>query len=181
MPATKEQIADAFERHVARFGYAKATVEEVAAELGISKKTIYEHFSSKQALYLYIIERSASLWRGEMRQLIADVPTAAKKFEVLMLYVLGGSREHIVETTNTEWQQEYEIVGKALVKAVGEIVDEIIEMGVASGEFSFPDPKLAERLLGAVSLEYTLAMREDVKVDADVEVVAAMLRFLGAK
>lgn len=180
MAATKEQIADTFERHVGRFGYAKSRVEEVAAELGISKKTIYEHFSGKQDLYLYVVERSASQWRGELRALIADMPKAAEKFRTLMLYVFGSAREHIEETTHAEWQQEYEIVGEALLKAVGELVDEIIEAGTPD-EFTFGDPKLAERLLGAMSMEYTMVLRENPAGETDADVVEAMLRFLGPR
>jgi len=32
------------------YGYSRVSVDEIAAELGMSKKTIYKHFSSKEAL-----------------------------------------------------------------------------------------------------------------------------------
>lgn len=179
MPATKDQIADVYERHVGRFGFAKATVEDVAAELGISKKTIYEHFSSKQNLHLYVVERSASQWRAELRSHVEGLPTAKEKLRMLLLNVFQGAREHIAETTHTEWQQEYEIVGQALVKAVGEMVHEII-FSAAPGEFRFGDLALAERLLGAMSIEYTMVLREDPTLQTDADVVGGMLRFLDA-
>lgn len=179
MPASKEQIADVFERHVGRFGYSKATVEDVAAELGISKKTIYEHFSSKQDLYLYVVERIAATWRGELRAALTGLPTATERLRVLLLNVFKGARSHIDETTRAEWQQEYAIVGEALVKAVGEVVHEVLASG-EPGEFALSDPVLAERLLGAMSLEYTMALREDPKLQTDEQVVEGLLRFLGA-
>ena len=179
MPASKDQIADAFERHVQRFGYGKATVEDVAAELGISKKTVYEHFGSKREIYLYVVERIARQMRSEMRRIVAAGETWGEKFEMLLRYVLSGSRQHIVETTKTDWQQEYEVVAEALVKAIGEVMDEVIEGGTDEGEFSFENAKLAERLVGAVMLEYVNAVREDPGADYDEAVIAASRRFLG--
>jgi len=179
MPATKEQIADAFERHVSRFGYAKATVEDVAAELGISKKTIYEHFSSKRDLYLHVVERIARSWRSELRAAITDLPTWGEKAEGLMRMVISGARGHIMETTKSDWQQEYEVVGEALLKAVGEVMDEVIVGGIDAGEFAFADVTVAQRLFGAIALEYTMVVRDDPRVDSDEAVVAAMRRFLG--
>lgn len=179
MPASKEQIADAFERHVNRFGYAKATVEDVAAELGISKKTIYEHFASKRDLYLYVVERLARVWRSELRAGIRDLPTWGEKFDGLMRAVFAGARGHIMETTKSDWQQEYEVVGEALMKAVGEVMDEVIEGGISSGEFASMDAAVAERLIGAIALEYTMVVRDDPTTKQDDLVIAAMRRFLG--
>ena len=179
MPATKEQIADTFERHVGRFGFAKATVEDVASELGISKKTIYEHFSSKRDLYLYVVERIARGWRSELREAIKDALAWGEKLEILMRLVVAGARQHIAQTTKSDWQQEYEIVGEALMKAVGEVMDEVISGGIDAGEFAFADAAVAERLIGAIALEYTMVMRDDPRTDADEDVVAAVRRFLG--
>jgi len=48
--AVKDAIMDATDRLLVRFGYRKMTVEDVAAEAGIGKGTIYLHFSSKKRL-----------------------------------------------------------------------------------------------------------------------------------
>lgn len=181
MGASKDQIADVFERHVARFGYGKATVEDVAAELGISKKTIYEYFSSKRDLYLYVVGRMADTWSAQMRTAVQDLPTWADKMEGLMAIVLADARQHIEETTKSDWQQEYEVVGEALMKAVGSVMHEIVSGGIEAGEFLMHDATLAERLIGAIALEYTMIVRDDSSVDADREVIAAMRRFLGAE
>lgn len=178
MPATKDQIADTFERHVGRYGYGKATVEDVAAELGISKKTIYEYFSSKRDLYLYVVERIARSWRSELRASVRDLPSWGEKVEGLLTMVIAGARQHIDETTKSDWEQEYEIVGEALLQAVGEVMHEVIAGGIEAGEFVISDPVVAERLVQAMALEYTMIVRENASVDVDREVVAGMRRFL---
>jgi AcrR family transcriptional regulator len=179
VPATKEQIADTFEKHVQRFGFSKATVEDVAAELGISKKTIYEHFDSKRDLYAYVVERIARSWRGELRAAIENCATYGERFEVLARLVVQGARAHILETSKADWEQEYEIVGEGLMKAVGDVMHEVIGGGIDAGEFAMTDAAVGERLVGAVMLEYTLIVREDPKTDVDDECVAAVRRFLG--
>lgn len=179
MPATRDQIADTFERHVGRFGYAKATVEDVAAELGISKKTIYEHFSSKRDLYLYVVERVSMAWRSELRASITDVPTWGAKLEAVMAMVIAGARQHIEETAKSDWQQEYEIVGEALIKAVDEVVHEILRAGTDAGEFALRDSDVANRLVRVLVLEYTMMIRDEPQLDLDADVVAAVRRFMG--
>lgn len=44
----KEKILDIAAQLIARYGLKKFTVDEIAAELKISKKTIYQYFNSKE-------------------------------------------------------------------------------------------------------------------------------------
>ncbi len=46
----EEAIVDAVNRLLADKGYDQMTVDEVAAEVGIAKASLYKHFSSKEAL-----------------------------------------------------------------------------------------------------------------------------------
>ncbi|MCX7024871.1 MAG: TetR/AcrR family transcriptional regulator [Spirochaetes bacterium] len=46
-----ERIMEQAMAHFLRFGFAKTRVEEIAADMGISKKTIYNHFKDKETLF----------------------------------------------------------------------------------------------------------------------------------
>ncbi|MFM8472542.1 MAG: TetR/AcrR family transcriptional regulator [Candidatus Kapaibacterium sp.] len=46
----RERILHAGRMHFFRFGYGKVRMDEIAAETGISKKTLYNHFASKEDL-----------------------------------------------------------------------------------------------------------------------------------
>lgn len=92
MSVTKQAIAETFARHVERFGYAKTTLDEVARELGISKKTLYVHFDGKSAIYAYLVERIAKQARREMAAAVAGLGTNAEKVTALVTLVLRQAR-----------------------------------------------------------------------------------------
>ena len=54
---SRETILDAANRLLARVGYMKMTMEDIAAEAGISKRTIYLRFPSKEEIGLSSINR----------------------------------------------------------------------------------------------------------------------------
>jgi len=55
----RDLILDAVDILLARFGYKKMTMEDVARQVGIGKGTIYLHFPSKEELVLAHIDRIA--------------------------------------------------------------------------------------------------------------------------
>lgn len=181
MPASRDQIADTFRRHVERFGFGKASVEDVAAELGISKRTVYQHFPSKKALYGYVIERIAAEQRLQLSALVENEPTYAAKMRRFLTLVVTGMRRHIQETSKSDWIQEFEVAVDAMSAAYGAIGTELAEKGHAAGEFEFADGVLANELIGAIVTHYGVLVRENRDLDADEAVVDAIMRMLGAR
>jgi AcrR family transcriptional regulator len=55
--ARRALIVEAAREVFAEAGYAGASMEEIARRAGITKATLYDHFSSKQALHLWLLER----------------------------------------------------------------------------------------------------------------------------
>jgi AcrR family transcriptional regulator len=53
----KSTILDAFEDRILSQGFRRVTVDEVAKTLGMSKKTIYQHFQSKHQIVEEVINR----------------------------------------------------------------------------------------------------------------------------
>ncbi|MDX6694705.1 MAG: hypothetical protein QOF02_2308 [Blastocatellia bacterium] len=63
----REAILDATDRLLARYGYKKMTIDDVAQEVGIGKGTIYLHFSSKEEVALSHIDRIVERLRERLR------------------------------------------------------------------------------------------------------------------
>ena len=175
----KEQIAETFERYVARLGYAKTTLDDVARELHISKKTIYVHFDGKREIYAFIVERQAAEEQRRLRSLVAALPNQRAKAAQLLRFVLRAARDHIAETTEDEWMQEYEIAADAFRKANGDVLREVVAEGIASGEFVPGDADLAEKMIAAMVLEYLVIVNATSEYDRDDELVERILRFIG--
>ena len=177
--ATKQEIADVFEKHVSRFGYAKTSLDEVARSMHISKKTIYVHYPGKRELYGYIVEQQAALQKAQLKQSVAELPDNRAKVETLVKFVISSARAHINETTEDEWMQEYEIAADAFTKANGDLIREFVSAGMSAGEFPAGDADLVEKMVAAMVLEYVVMVNSDPGYDRDEELVERTLRFVG--
>ena len=87
MPEKRVAIAQAARAVFARDGYARASVDAIAAEAGVSKRTIYNHYADKEQLFRSVILDSsqqvvAAHTRTIQRHLgeIADLPDALRAF-----------------------------------------------------------------------------------------------------
>ncbi|HEX6330197.1 MAG TPA: helix-turn-helix domain-containing protein [Actinomycetota bacterium] len=90
----RDQIAEVAMRHFAEHGYRGARVEDIAAEVGVAKGTVFLHFGSKEELFLATFERA-------VRRLPAwlDVPAEVKDegFWAVLDYWLERTEEFLEE------------------------------------------------------------------------------------
>ena len=149
-PLSVERILEASEDVLRRYGPAKATVVDVARELGVSHGSVYRHFPSKAALRDAVVER----WLGEISAPLADVAGE----EVPALERLRRWLDLLVESkqsraredpelfaTYTELAANARVVLGAHVKTLTDQLTRIIADGVARGEFDIANPEAAAR------------------------------------
>ena len=70
---TPEQILEAAEDVLRRFGPSKATVVDVARALGVSHGSVYRHFPSKAALREAVLERWLHRISDPLEALVGDL------------------------------------------------------------------------------------------------------------
>jgi AcrR family transcriptional regulator len=70
--APAERILAAASRQLFAYGYNALTMDELARELGVSKKTLYVHFATKDALVETVLNRFAAEVRRLADDLFAD-------------------------------------------------------------------------------------------------------------
>lgn len=77
-----------------RFGYKSISMDEIATAAGISKMTIYKHFSSKEALFIEIVlsimHKTSVLLEEEMKK----VSGTLKKIDFLMNFNMEASKNY---------------------------------------------------------------------------------------
>jgi AcrR family transcriptional regulator len=81
----REGILDATELLLARYGYRKMTVEDIAHEVGVGKGTIYLHFSSKEEVVLSHVDRIVDRLKERLHAIALSNATAAVRLRLMLL------------------------------------------------------------------------------------------------
>ncbi len=79
----QQQILDAALSVFAHYGYRKATVEDVAAKLKMTKSNIYFYFKTKRELYEQTVSHALTQWRDAIAAEIRNVRGAKEKFALV--------------------------------------------------------------------------------------------------
>ena len=90
--AKRSRIVDAAMRHFAQCGYQAARVGDIAAELGIAKGSIFQHFGSKDGLFFEVYKRAVRSF-SKYLDAPADIRSAGF-FEVLYYWLVRT--EHLL-------------------------------------------------------------------------------------
>ena len=167
--AVKDAILDATDRLLARFGYRKMTVEDIAMEVGIGKGTIYLHFTSKEEIVLSHIDRIVERVKDRLREIAASDAAAAERLrQMLLMRVLFrfDSIQHYTQSLNdllAALRPGLMARRAQYFEAEAEIFAALLIAGRQSGEFDFQDENATARaLLQATNglLPYSLSTTE---------------------
>ncbi|MFD5461336.1 TetR family transcriptional regulator [Kitasatospora sp. NPDC127059] len=94
---TAEQILIAAEEVLRRFGPAKATVVDVARELGVSHSSVYRHFPSKAALREAVTQRWLDQAHHELETISIDGGGAAERLEHWLITLFAAKRKKALD------------------------------------------------------------------------------------
>lgn len=80
----KERIIDSTWRQILKYGVKRFTVQDIATDLGISKKTIYLHFESKEAIIEALCEKLAAADRASHMEALESRAGFFEKLDLLI-------------------------------------------------------------------------------------------------
>jgi AcrR family transcriptional regulator len=178
MSSQKETIADQFQKHFNHFGYKKTSVDEIARELQISKKTIYQHFSSKEEIFYYIVSRVARWYRARMEKELAVHPTYRARVEHLVRMIFAESRKWLRENDAFEFKYKYEIAELAFQDTYESLIADLIEKGTQAGEFSAPQAELTGRFVHGIIAESEKLLASNPDLAVEESTIEAILKLL---
>jgi AcrR family transcriptional regulator len=78
-----ETIYHAALKVFAEYGFKKATIEDIAAEIGTAKSSLYFYIKDKRDLYDKAVAYGFMQWQGKVRAAIAAESDAAQQFHVM--------------------------------------------------------------------------------------------------
>ena len=179
----REAILDATDVLLARYGYRKMTVEDIANEVGIGKGTVYLHFASKEEVVLSHIDRIVDRVKSRLWEIAnSDASAADRLREMLLTRVLFrfDSIQHYTQSLNDLLAALRPGLLARRAKYFDEeaaIFADVLSRGRDDGELDFDDAlSAAYALLNATNglLPYSLSATE-LGERADVEERAAQV------
>src|SRR3954453_14804663 len=143
-PLTREQILEAAEEALRRFGPGKATVVDVARALGVSHGSVYRHFPSKAALRGAVTAAWLARISGSL-EVVADTATPApERLHRWLRELIETKRDKAAE--DPELFETYMILTAEQAEVTAAHVEELIDQlarivadGVRRGEIVADD------------------------------------------
>jgi AcrR family transcriptional regulator len=88
----KERIIDASLKEFGKYGYVVASTNRIVKEVGISKGSLFKYFSSKQALYKYLVE----LTIADLINYLNYQPLVNYEWDEIILYYAEKEFDYLV-------------------------------------------------------------------------------------
>jgi AcrR family transcriptional regulator len=149
----RDLILDGVDSLLARFGYGKMTMSDLARQVGIGKGTIYLHFPSKQELALAHVDRIVERLLGRLHEIAAReeppgprikmmlVTRVLHRYDAVVHYsqnlndLLSAVREELLVRRHVHFERE------------AKVICGVIEEGLKQGVFHYSDSRAAARIL----------------------------------
>jgi AcrR family transcriptional regulator len=156
---TAEQILDAAEDVLRRYGPAKANVVDVARALGVSHGSVYRHFASKAALRNAVIKRWLTRVSQPLESIVKEQGPARARlvhwFETLRSIKLKKVAED--PTIFAAYHALALDAGDSVAVHIGHLTDQLAAMigdGVTTGEFAPQNAVESARALFDATMRY---------------------------
>lgn len=177
MPATKDEIAAAFGELALRYGYRRASVDDLARALHISKQTIYEHFGTKEGIYRASVELWATQQRQRVESLLTEKSALGRIVEVTRI-AFADARRGFEANPYRDASEPPEIVAEVNARVFGPMVQGLIVQGNEAGELHVEDPEMTAVFAMAIGTEAIRMMRDDPSSRAPEAALDAMHRLV---
>ena len=146
--ATKARIMGAAAQDIRERGL-KFTMEAVAARLGMSKKTLYQYYSSKDELIAALVEKVVQDLELQSREIVeSDRDLASRLIDIVTLEpkVFGPIPDWIRDEFRRFRPQDWEQV-EAFRRKEAERLVQLLEEGMAGGDIRLLSAPLAVQVL----------------------------------
>jgi AcrR family transcriptional regulator len=175
---SRERIVEAAVACFARKGYHNTTMDDIAAESGLSKGSLYWHFEGKEALFLAGMEAVIGTFDQAAQEMMAGKASASEKLRAFGAAFVRSWREMegffnvcVEFWVQSEPQEQVGAFWREMLEQYHHLMVEIVREGVRSGEFR---PVDADPLVWAALAVYDgLGIYVTLIPDLDLEAINA--------
>jgi AcrR family transcriptional regulator len=145
----RDLILDAVDALLARFGYGKMTMEDVAKHVGIGKGTIYLHFPSKEELVLAHIDRIAETVARKLEEQAAATDAVDKRLRRMLVLRVVHRFDSVAHYSRSLGDLLSSVRGPLLARRQAhfereaQVFESILREGARQGDLDCPDPRSA--------------------------------------
>jgi len=143
--STRERILQAATDLMLERGLRKVTMEEIAGAIGISKKTLYQAFSSKDELVHALADREFAEWEERGRDLATELPDVVERLHALARYSIDAHRRfgpEIRRDLQADYPEIFEKFRQQRQRHLGNL-ESLIRSGIAQGQLKDVNPRVA--------------------------------------
>ena len=165
----RDLILDGVDVLLAKYGYGKMTMEDVARQVGIGKGTIYLHFPSKEELVLAHIDRIGETVVRKLRELAGSPDPAERKLRRMLVIRVLHRFDSVAHYTRSLGDLLSSVRAPLLVRRQATfekeaaVFEDVLRDGARLGALDCPDPRTTSFVLihGTNSLlPFSLSPRE---------------------
>jgi AcrR family transcriptional regulator len=183
----RDLILDAVDVLLAKFGYRKMTIEDVARQVGIGKGTIYLHFPSKEELVLAHIDRIAETVVRKLGEIAGSLDSPDRRLRrMLVIRVLHrfDSVSHYSQSLGdllSSVRAALIVRRQAYFDKEAAVFEDVLREGSRLGALDCPDPRTTAFVLIQSTnslLPFSLSPRElgrREEVEGEVDRIADLL------
>jgi TetR/AcrR family transcriptional regulator len=145
-------ILDAAQRRFAHYGINKVTMDEVSADVGLKKASLYYYFKTKEDLFTAVIEREEKGYLAVLQNITGQRILPARKLHLFgtKRLELFASLLNLAQFKSDSWitiRPEFQQLFRKLEAEEHHFLTGILHEGVKRGEFVLKDPASVATLI----------------------------------
>ncbi len=166
----RQNIIDAARELFARYGFRKATMDEIARAARKGKSSLYHYFKSKEEVFQEVVEEEAAEVKAEISQAVAAAKTPQEKFRAYVLTRMTALQRvaNFYSAFKDEYLESYGFIERLREnynRYEIETIAAILKEGLEKGIFAVKNLELTAYtiFIAAKGLEYSWALEPDMK------------------
>jgi AcrR family transcriptional regulator len=178
---TRQQLLDAATAEFARQGYVGANINRISQAAGFAKGTVYNHFASKRALMLALIDAIAAAHTDFVLEKVESEKGPAQRLERFFSAGFDFVERQptqarvIINAVYGPDDGFKERVYQAYDRLLALLFQDVVGAGIEQGDFRPVDPNLTTALLMTIYLGSCSQLDAEGKIWLDAGQVAAFV------
>jgi AcrR family transcriptional regulator len=172
--ARRSRILGAAARIFARSSFEQASMDEIAAEAGVGKPTLYRYFPSKDALFVAVFEHALDDLEGRLDRVLDDETDATARLAGLVAEIIPTFRQHLVSLrflgdSAAEADRSKRRIFRERRKRIGLYLARAVDEGIRRGEIRTLDGgKVAQIVIGMLWSATATSHADNEEIGRDV-------------